>query len=186
MPMTEPHAAPIFDTGPHPTPLTPRNGTRPPPVINRNPAFDPVLATEQQQSPAGGSADDTDVLTASAALDRQRQRPSEAALPVAVPGQYQFLKAWKLLTVLCGVWLVAGAAGLGLYYWWFHSMDKTWVEVAVLMYTLGCVVAALLLSLRDGKPVQSAASIAVMTAPFASGMAAAALYGLFAVGWLSP
>jgi hypothetical protein len=187
MPMTEPHAAPIFDTGPHPMPMAQREATKPQPVVNRNPWFDPMFATERAEPmPYGESTDNTDLLTATAAIEREPARQPAPAHPVAVPSQYQFLKAWKLLTVLSAVWLVAGAVGLGLYYWWFTSMDKTWVEVVVLLYTMISVVAALLLSLRDGKPVQSAAAIAVMTAPFASTMAAGALYGMFAVGWLSP
>ena len=87
---------------------------------------------------------------------------------------------------MCGVGLVAGGVGLGLYYWWFQSEDKSWTEVAVLIYVVACVVGALLVSLPDQRPVLSATSIAVLTAPCASAVAAGALYGMFAYGWLSP
>jgi hypothetical protein len=41
-------------------------------------------------------------------------------------------------------------------------------------------------SLPDQRPGLSATSLAVLTAPFASVMAAGALYGMFAFGWVSP
>ena len=169
MPMTEPHAAPIFDTGPHPTPMTPRAGTEPKPADNSNPWLQPV---DDIFAPV-------DVLVA--------ERDAEpGATPVVVPGQYQYLKAWKLMAALSTVWLVAGVVGLGLYYWWFRAPDKTWVEVSVLMYVIVCVVGALLVSLPGRRPGMSAISIAVLTAPFASGVAAGVLYGAFALGWVSP
>jgi hypothetical protein len=170
MPLTEPHEAPIFDTGPHPQPITPR-------ATNSNPWFDPTHA-----EPVDDIFGPTDVLLA----EREGRQTSEPAHPVVVPGQYQFLKVWKLITVLCGVWLIAGALGLGLYYWWFRAPDKTWVEVSVLMYVIVSVVGALLVSLPDQRPGLSATSIAVLTAPFASVMAAGVLYGAFAFGWVSP
>lgn len=169
MPMTQPHEAPIFDTGPHPTPMTPRAGSE-----QRNPWFDPQPSHVE---PVVDIFAPTDVLVA----EREPQ-PSVPAQPVAVPSQYQYLKVWKLITVLCGVWLVAGAVGLGLYYWWFRAPDKTWVEVSVLMYVMASVVGALLVSLPDQRPGLSATSLAVITAPFASGLAAGALYAAFAFG----
>lgn len=168
MPLTQPHEAPIFDTGPHPQPMTPRN---------RSPWFDTTHA-----NPVDDIFAPADVLVA----EREPVSATGPAHPVAVPGQYQYLKAWKLITVLCGVWLIAGAIGLGLYYWWFRAPDKTWVEVGVLMYVIVAVVAALLVSLPDQRPGLSATSIAVLTAPFASGVAAGALYAAFAFGWVSP
>lgn len=180
MPLTEPHAAPIFDTGPHPQPMTPREGAEPQPVVNRNPWFDPMFASVDPDPPA--SAEPTEVLVA----ERESEPETVSAHPVAVPSHYQYLKIWKFLTVLAGAWLMAGSVGLGLYYWWFQSPDKTWVEVTVLLYVLVCGVGALLISLAENKPMLSATSIAVLTAPFASGSAAAALYGMIAFGWVSP
>lgn len=173
MPLTQPHEAPIFDTGPHPSPMTPRAGAEP-----RNPWFDPQPAHVE---PVDDIFAPTDVLVA----EREPQ-VSVPAQPIVVPSRYQYLKAWKLITVLCGVWLIAGAIGLGLYYWWFRAPDKTWVEVSVLMYVLVSVVGALLVSLPDQRPGLSATSIAVITAPFASGVAAGVLYAAFAFGWVSP
>ncbi|MDF2823561.1 MAG: transrane protein, partial [Mycobacterium sp.] len=118
MPLTEPHEAPIFDTGPHPTPMKPRAGAG-----HRNPWFDPEVSPPKVD-PVDDIVAPTDVLIA-----EREPTGSVSAHPMAVPGQYQFLKAWKLITVLAGVWLIAGAIGLGLYYWWFRAPDKTWVEV---------------------------------------------------------
>ncbi len=46
--------------------------------------------------------------------------------------------------------------------------------------------AGLLIALRERTPVLAALSIGIMSAPFASGCAAAALYGSYAFGWLAP
>jgi hypothetical protein len=51
---------------------------------------------------------------------------------------------------------------------------------------LVCTVAAMLVSLVEHRPTVSATAIAVMSAPFASGLAAAALYGIYAFGWIQP
>jgi len=186
-PMTEPHEAPIFDTGPHPVPMAAREEVR---RGHRNPWFDSTYAPAHAE-PVQDIFAPTDLLIAEREPEAGKEQSGKdqagpPAHPVAVPGQYQFLKAWKLISVLCGVWLVAGAIGLGLYYWWFQSPDKTWTEVTVLMYVIVAGVVALLVSLPDQRPVLSATSLAVLTAPFASGMGAAALYGMFAFGWLTP
>ena len=169
MPLTQPHWAPIFDTGPHPEPMAPRADAKPAKEPAKVPAPTDVLLAERQWTPEPGP-----------------ERVAVPAHPVAVPGQYQFLKIWKLVSVLCGVWVVAAAIGLGLYFWWFQSPDKTWVEVSVLMYVIVCVLSALLLSLPDQRPMLSATAIAVLTAPCAAGVAAAVLYGMFVFGWVSP
>lgn len=180
-PMTEPHAAPIFDTGPHPTPMTSRADDGP----DRNSWFDSSFGPADVE-PVDDIFAPTDVLVAERDQDATPEPAAAPAHPVVVPGQYQFLKVWKLLSVLFGVWLVAGAVGLGLYYWWFHSADKSWTELAVLIYVIVCVVGALLVSLPDQRPVLSATAIAVLTAPYASAVGAGALYGMFAYGWLTP
>lgn len=177
--MTEPHAAPIFDTGPHPTPMTSRTEDEP----DRNPWFDTSYGPVHVEPVE-------DIFAPTDVLERDPGATADAAAtpaqPVAVPGQYQFLKVWKLLSVLLAVWLVAGAVGLGLYYWWFQSTDKSWTELAVLIYVIVCMVGALLVSLPDQRPVLSATAIAVLTAPYASAVGAGALYGMFAYGWLTP
>ncbi|MBV8348538.1 MAG: hypothetical protein JOZ49_13710 [Mycolicibacterium sp.] len=49
-----------------------------------------------------------------------------------------------------------------------------------------CTVGGLLLAMVQNKPLVSATAIAVMSAPFASTAAAAALYGTCAFHWLHP
>jgi hypothetical protein len=60
----------------------------------------------------------------------------ELAQSVAVPGTYQSLKRWTFVLVVAGVWIVAAASGLGLYYWWFHSLDKTPPVFVVLIFLM--------------------------------------------------
>ncbi|OBA82766.1 hypothetical protein A9W99_10265 [Mycobacterium sp. 1164966.3] len=102
-----------------------------------------------------------------------------ATVPVAVPGRYQYLKWWKLVVVILGVWCAAGVFGLGLFYWWFHTVDKTWPVFVVLVYVVACSVAGVLLAMVPGRPLISALSLAVMSGPFASVAAAAPLYGYY-------
>jgi hypothetical protein len=183
MPLTEPHWPPTFDTGPNPQPLatatleseTDEPGTSPDP----DPDPDPLV-----EDPWRDPTSETDVISWS---DEVAREPQHVAAPsIVVASQYLYLKRWKFIAVLLGVWIVAAAAGAGLFYWWFHTVDKTWPDFAVLIYVLACVVAALLVSLVEHKPTVSATAIAVMAAPFASGLAAAALYGVYAFGWLQP
>jgi hypothetical protein len=101
------------------------------------------------------------------------------APPIAVPGRYQYLKWWRLVLVLVGVWLVAAIVGLGLFYWWYHSIGKTPVVFAVLVYVVACAVGGVLLAMAEGRPLVSALSIAVMSGPFASVAAAVPLYGFY-------
>lgn len=103
----------------------------------------------------------------------------EVAGPVQVPSRYLYLKWWKFVLVLLGVWFGAGQIGLSLYYWWYHTLDKTAPVFIVLVYVVACTVGALLLSMVQGRPLITALSIAVMTGPFASVAAAAPLYGYF-------
>lgn len=99
--------------------------------------------------------------------------------PVAIPDTTVYLKRWTLVLVLVGTWLVADAVGLGLFYWWFHSLDKTPAVFVVLLYVVACSVAGLLTAMTAHKPLVSAAAVAVMSAPFASAAAASALYGAY-------
>ncbi|OBI82879.1 hypothetical protein [Mycobacterium asiaticum] len=104
---------------------------------------------------------------------------AEAPGPVAVPGRYLYLKWWKLVLVLLGVWFFAAVFGLSLYYWWYHTIDKTPPVFAVFVYVTACSVAGPVLAMVRGKPLIAALSIAVMSAPFASVAAAAPLYGSY-------
>jgi hypothetical protein len=110
--------------------------------------------------------------------DRESESESSAA-PVAVPGRYQYLKWWKLLLVLLGVWLAAAEVGLSLFYWWYHTVDKAAAVYMVLVYIVTCVVAGVILAMLQGRPMMSALALAVMSGPFASVAAAAPLYGYY-------
>jgi len=101
------------------------------------------------------------------------------AAPVAVPGRYQYVKWWKLLSVLLGVWFAAAEVGLSLFYWWYHAIDKTPPMFVVLVYVVVCSVAGVLLAMVQGRPLISALALGVMSGPFASVAAAAPLYGYY-------
>jgi hypothetical protein len=99
--------------------------------------------------------------------------------PVTVPGRYLYLKWWQLVLVLLAVWAAVAVVGLGLFYWWYHSIDKTPVVFAVLVYVVACAVGGVMLAMAQGRPLISALSLAVMSCPFASVAAAAPLYGYY-------
>jgi hypothetical protein len=99
--------------------------------------------------------------------------------PVTVPGRYLYLKWWQLVLVLLGVWMVSAVVGLGLFYWWYHSIDKTATAFAVLVYVVACAVGGVMLAMAQGRALLSALSLAVMSGPFASVAAAAPLYGYY-------
>jgi hypothetical protein len=99
------------------------------------------------------------------------------AAPVAVPGRYQYVKWWKLLLVILGVWFAAAEVGLSLFYWWYHTVDKTAAVYMVLVYVVVCVVAGVILAMVQGRPMMAVLALAVMSGPFASVAAAAPLYG---------
>jgi hypothetical protein len=101
------------------------------------------------------------------------------AQPDMVLGTYQYLKRWTFILVVAGVWIVAAAAGLGLYYWWFHSLDKTPPVFVVLVFLIVCTVASLLTAMVNNKPLVSALAIALMSAPLAATGGAAVLHGLY-------
>jgi hypothetical protein len=101
------------------------------------------------------------------------------AQSVTVPGRYQYLKWWKLVLVILGVWLAAVEVGLSLFYWWYHTIDKTAPMFMVLVYVVACSVAAVMLAMVRGRPLISALAIGVLTGPFASAVAAAPLYGYY-------
>lgn len=99
------------------------------------------------------------------------------AQSVTVPGRYSYLKWWKLVLVILGVWLVAAPIGLGLFYWWYHALNKTPALFVVLVYVVVCTVGSLMLAMVPGKPLLTALAIAMMSAVFASVAGAAPLYG---------
>jgi hypothetical protein len=103
---------------------------------------------------------------------------SEAVVaPVVVRGRYQYVKWWKLLLVILGVWFAAAEVGLSLFYWWYHTVDKTAAVYTALVYVVACAVSGVILAMVQGRPMMSALALAVMSGPFASVAAAAPLYG---------
>jgi hypothetical protein len=74
---------------------------------------------------------------------------------------------------------VAAPIGLGLFYWWYHSIDKTPAVFVVLVYVVVCTVGSLMLAMVQDRPLLSALAIAVMSALLASVAAAAPLYGYY-------
>jgi hypothetical protein len=110
--------------------------------------------------------------------DHESESESVAA-PVAVPGRYQYVQWWKLLLVILGVWFAAAEVGLSLFYWWYHTVDKTAAVYMVLVYVVACVVAGVILAMVQGRPTMSALALGVMSGPFASVAAAAPLYGYY-------
>jgi hypothetical protein len=109
----------------------------------------------------------------------QDSATESAAVPVTVPGRYQYLQWWKLVLVLLGVWFAAAEVGLSLFYWWYHTSDKTAAVFMVLVYVVICAVAGVILAMVQGRPMISALALAVMSGPFASVAAAAPLYGYY-------
>ncbi len=91
----------------------------------------------------------------------------------------RYLKRWTFVLVVVATWVVAAAVGLGLFYWWFHSINKTPAVFIVLVYLVMCIVAALIAAMVPDRPLMSALSIALLSAPFASMAAAAVLYGVY-------
>ncbi|WP_235666227.1 hypothetical protein [Mycolicibacterium chitae] len=176
MPLTEPHPAPIFDTGPHPEPLSlwgsPEEAAEAEAALDR-------AERDIAEDPDLTAAADDGVVTRSEPVPVPAQ-------PTAVPSQLVHVKWWKFVLVTLAVWAPAAAAGAGLYYWWFQAMDKGGPELAVLLMVIVCTVAGLLLAMVEHRPLVSVTSIAVMTAPFAAGLAAAALYGMYVFGWITP
>jgi len=104
--------------------------------------------------------------------------PAQAHSEV-VPGTYQYLKRRTFVVVVAGAWIVAAACGLGLYYWWFHALDKTAPVFVVLIFLIVCGVGSLLTAMVNSKPLVSALAIALMSSPLAAVGAAAVLHGVY-------
>lgn len=157
MPETEPHPAPIFDTGPHPRPLPGSSAS----VWSRPAAGAEAFGAGQlgADTPTGGA------------------EPQVVPAAVSPAGQYHFLKRWKLALVFIAVWIPAAGAGLGLFAWWYALPDKTPAVFVVFGYVVVCTVAGLMLATVPDRPLASAFALAVLSAVFVSALAAAPLYG---------
>ncbi len=105
--------------------------------------------------------------------------------PVAVPSAYQFVKRWKFALIVAGVWVLAAAAGIGFYYWWYTALVKTLPVLGILLYVVVCMVASLLVSMVPNRPQLTALAIALMAAPLASMAAAAVLHGAYYFEWIA-
>jgi hypothetical protein len=177
MPKTEPYL-PTFDTGAFPR-AEPELIEPHPPARRRRwwrrrsdtSAIPPV--DEPASSPAPAAAVETDD-----ALSGSLHAP---APPITVPGRYFSLKWWQFILMLLAVWVPAAAIGAGLFYWWTHdpSAHKTAVVFVVLVYVVVCMVTGLMLAMVPDRPLVSALAIAMISAVFASVVAAAPLYGAF-------
>ncbi|MEZ0349355.1 hypothetical protein [Mycobacterium sp. pR1184] len=156
------------DTGEHSVPFVPNfddTGVQLIPVAAKKPA-----ASEPEEA----------AVEAPAAASEADAEPAVAPVQsVTVPGRYQYLKWWKLALVILGVWAATAEVGLSLFYWWFHTIDKTPAVFMALVYVVACTVGGVMLAMVQGRPVIAALSIAVMSGPFASVAAAAPLYGYY-------
>jgi hypothetical protein len=177
MPKTEPYT-PIFDTGAFPR-AEPELIEPQPPARRRRwwrrrsdtSAIPPVDEPASSPAPVAEIATD-DPLSGSL----HAPAPS-----ITVPGRYFSLKWWQFILMLLAVWVPAAAIGAGLFYWWTHdpSSHKTAVVFVVLAYVVVCTVTGLMLAMVPDRPLVSALAIAMISAVFASVVAAAPLYGAF-------
>jgi hypothetical protein len=160
------------DTGEHSVPFVPNfDDTGPQPAPEKS-DLSSSQGKEAPETTAGASERDAekDLGTESAGAPVQS---------VTVPGRYLYLKWWKLVLVTFGVWIIAAEVGLSLFYWWYHTIDKTPAVFMVLVYVVACAVGGVMLAMVQGRPLVSALSLAVMSGPFASVAAAAPLYGYY-------
>jgi hypothetical protein len=111
------------------------------------------------------------------------EAPAEVPVTDDVPAvdRYQYVKWWQFVLILLAVWVPAGAAGAGLFYWWSHdnSKHKTAVVFVVLVYIVACTVAGLILAMVPDRPLVSALAIGLISAVFAAVVGAAPAYGTF-------
>ena len=170
-PNTEAHPSPIFDTGPHPDPL---NSVQAEPEIEVEPA-----------SQAFSELETTDTDSFLRSVPAHVEPVAVPAQSVVVPGTFQFVKRWKFVLIVAGVWVVSAAAGLGFYFWWYSALDKTMPVLGILLYLVVGMVASVLVSLVPNRPQMTALAVALMAAPLASTAAAAILHGAYYFEWIA-
>lgn len=173
LPSTEPHHAPIFDTGPHPDVLRSLTDEPEAQISEESIAFSELESfdTDAFLHPVNGSLH---------------------AEPVVVPpsgpastGTYQYLRRWQFVFIVAAVWVLAAAAGLGFYFWWYTSLNKTPAVFCVLIYLIICSVGSMLVSMVQNRPSVTALAIALMSAPLASVATAALLHGAYYFEWIA-
>jgi hypothetical protein len=178
MPKTEPYT-PTFDTDAQPAPEP--EPTEPEPKAWRRRWWrrrSETPATEVAKESAGGPAPAVETATGDAPPSGSLHAP---APPITVPGRYHYLRWWQFILMLLAVWVPAAAIGVGLFYWWTqdHSKHKTVVVFVVFVYVVVCTVAGVVLAMVPDRPLVSTLAIAMMSAVFASVVAAAPFYGAF-------
>jgi hypothetical protein len=108
-----------------------------------------------------------------------------AAHPLVVPGNSQYLKRWTFVLVVACVWVIAAAAGWGLYHWWYHALDKTAPVFVVLVFLIVFTVGGLLIAMVPNRPAVSALAVGLISAPLAATAGAAVIHGLYFCEWAS-
>ena len=155
---------PDFDTGEQSEPL------------KLPPAHEPG-ADDSSALPVARSGDVPDPTASEAPSTLPGDALPPLVQPVTVPGRYYYLKWWKFVLVLVGVWIAAGAVGVALFSWWYTADNKTPALFVVLVYTVATTVGALMLAMIPGRPLLSALAIALTSAVFASLAAVAPIDG---------
>ena len=175
-PGTQPFVPEFENTGEHSVPFVPTwdddTGSQPVAAL--------IASSERKEDHEKGHekhSDEPEPVTAEVNADADAS--GAPVQSVTVPGRYQNVKWWKLALVLFGVWAATAEVGLGLFYWWFHAVDKTPVVFMVLVYVVASAVVGVMLAMVQGRPMIAALSIAVMSGPFAAVAAAAPLYGYY-------
>ncbi|WP_227999723.1 hypothetical protein [Mycolicibacterium sp. P1-5] len=172
LPSTEPHHAPIFDTGPHPDVLRSLTDEPEAEVSQESIAFSELenFDTDAYLRPFTGIPHAEPVVVPPASK--------------AVDGSYQHVKRWQFVFLVGAVWMLAAAAGLGFYFWWYTSLHKTPAVFCVLIYLIVCSVGSMLMSMVQNRPPLTALAIALMSAPLASVATAALLHGAYYFEWI--
>lgn len=173
LPSTEPHHAPIFDTGPHPAALRALTDEPEAVVLEESIAFSELehFDTDAFLHPVQGSVHAEPVVVPPA--------------PTAAAATYQYMKRWHFVFIVAAVWVLAAAAGLCFYFWWYTSLHKTPAVFCVLIYLIVCSVASMLISMVQNRPQVTALAIALMSAPLASVATAALLHGAYYFEWIA-
>lgn len=173
LPSTEPHHAPIFDTGPHPEVLRALTDEPEAEVSGPSIAFSELenFDTDAFLRPVNGSLHAEPVVVPPAAP--------------ATSGTYQLMKRWQFVFIVAAVWVLAAAVGLGLYFWWYTSPNKTPAVFVVLIYLIFCSVGSMLVSMVQNRPPVTALAIALMSAPLASIATATLLHGAYYFEWIA-
>jgi hypothetical protein len=116
-----------------------------------------------------------------------RQDPGEVCRSLSDSDRQKAVNTLDLVfaLILAGVWVVAAAAGLGFYHWWYTAGDKTLPVLGILGYLAVCMAASVLVSLVPNRPQVTALAVALMAAPLASTAAAAVLHGAYYFEWIA-